>query len=359
MRVVFRADASLDMGSGHVMRCLTLACSLRAKGHECLFICREHVGNLHALIQSKGFVLHSLPLGKEQDKELPHSPWLGASQAEDALACQKLIAACQPDWLVVDHYALDRQWEVVATPAGCRLLVIDDLADRPHACDLLLDQNLGRRAEDYRGLLPEHCTLLVGPSHALLRPEFAALRDVSLARRQRADLHNVLIAMGGVDQHNYTSTILDALKYCQFPSNICFTVVLGATAPHQKAVKAAASECPWPVEVLSGVNDMAEHMVRADLAIGAGGGTSWERCCLGVPTLLIVLADNQRTASEALVATGAVMLIDLAQPLIAQLQGAVIHLSVPSNLRLLAEAASQVADGSGVEQLQQMMESRL
>lgn len=358
MRVVFRVDASQVMGSGHVMRCLTLARALRDRGRECLFICREHAGNLNAFIQGEGFALHSLPVGNEQDDELAHAHWLGASQAEDAQVCKTLIAAWRPDWLVVDHYALNHRWEAAVAPAGCRLLVIDDLADRAHICDLLLDQNLGRRAVDYLGLLPEHCTVLIGPSYALLRPEFAVLREASLARRQRADLQNVLIALGGVDQDNHTEVILDALKRCELPACLRFTVVLGATAPHLQTVKAKASECPWPVEVLSGIGDMAERMARADLAIGAGGGTSWERCCLGLPTLLIVLAENQRQASHALNSAGAALLVDPALPLVSQLQLVFDRLSEPSALRLLADAASRVADGGGGARLLQTMESR-
>lgn len=355
-KIVFRTDASLLVGAGHVMRCLTLARALRHKGYDCLFICREHAGNLNELINREGFAVHGLPLGCEQDNNLIHASWLGASQAEDTRACQALIAAWQPDWLVVDHYALDHRWESAVTPAGCRLLVIDDLADRRHACDLLLDQNLGRDAEDYRALLPAHCELLIGPSHALLRPEFAAMREASLIRRQQAGLQEVLIALGGVDQQNHTGAVLEALKRCELPAGTRLTVVMGATAPHLQAVMATASQCPWPVEVLSGISNMAERMAGADLAIGAGGGSSWERCCLGLPTLLIALAENQMPGSFALAATGAAKLIELAAPLDTQLQVAFLTISQPSSLRALAEAASRVTDGGGVDRVLQIME---
>lgn len=355
-KIVFRTDASLLVGAGHVMRCLTLARALRQKGHDCVFICREHAGNLNELINREGFVVHGLPLGREQDNNLTHASWLGSSQAEDTRACQALIAAWQPDWLVVDHYALDHRWESAVTPVGCRLLVIDDLADRKHACDLLLDQNLGRDAKDYRALLPAHCELLIGPSHALLRPEFAAMREASLLRRQQASLQEVLIALGGVDQHNHTGAVLEALKRCELPAGTRFTVVMGATAPHLQVVMATASQCPWPVEVLSGISNMAERMAGADLAIGAGGGSSWERCCLGLPTLLIALAENQMPGSFALAATGAAKLIELAAPLDTQLQVAFLTIAQPSSLRALAEAASRVTDGRGVDRVLQIME---
>lgn len=355
-RVVFRVDASLAIGTGHVMRCLTLARALREQGHACLFISREHVGNLNALIGSDGFSLHALPAGRAEDDDLDHSHWLGASQAEDAVACQAPVAAWRPDWLVVDHYALDHRWATQVTPAGCRVLVIDDLADRRHVCELLLDQNLGRQAEDYRALVPDNCTLLVGPGSALLRADFSRLRDPSLARRNQADLQSVLIALGGVDQHNYTGSILEALKSCELPVGIRFTVVLGSTAPHFQAVMAAAQSCPRPVEVLLGIDDMARRMLEADLAIGAAGGTSWERCCLGVPTLLVILAENQRSGALALAATGAALLIDATKPLVEQLQSSFDQLQAADLRHQMTNAASRVTDGRGAERLLQLME---
>ena len=339
------------------MRCLTLARGLREHGHVCLFISREHAGNLNSLIGSEGFSLHALPIGRAQDGDLEHSHWLGASQAEDAAACQAPVTAWRPDWLVVDHYALDHRWETQVTPEGCRLLAIDDLADRRHVCDLLLDQNLGRRANDYRVLVPDKCTLLVSSSNALLRADFSRLRDHSLARRKQADLQNVLIALGGVDQHNYTGCILDALKFCELSDDIRFTVVLGSTALHLQAVTAAAHSCPWPVEVLSGIDDMARRMLEADLAIGAAGGTSWERCCLGVPTLLVILAENQRSGALALAATGAALLIDPSRPLIEQLQSSFDQLQAADRRRQMTNAASRVTDGRGAERLLQLMEN--
>lgn len=357
MKIAFRADASLEIGTGHVMRCLTLARALREQGHACLFITRDHVGNLNTLIVHEGFSLHVLPVGRAQDDDLYHSRWLGASQAEDAAACQPSIVAWLPDWLVVDHYALDHRWETQVTPAGCRVLVIDDLADRSHVCDLLLDQNLGRHIDDYLERVPDHCTLLVGPGNALLRADFSLLRHSSLVRREQADLQNVLIALGGVDQYNYTGSILEVLKSCDLPDDIRFTVVLGATAPHLQTVTAAARSCPWPVEVLSGIDDMPRRMVEADLSVGAAGGTSWERCCLGVPTLMVILAENQRSGALALAATGAALLIDASRPLVAQLQSAFDQLQASPRRQQMAIAASRVTDGRGTERLLQLMES--
>ncbi|WP_312447953.1 UDP-2,4-diacetamido-2,4,6-trideoxy-beta-L-altropyranose hydrolase [Stutzerimonas nitrititolerans] len=356
-RVVFRVDASLAIGTGHVMRCLTLARALRERGHECLFVSREHPGNLLKLISEEGFAVHALPVGSERDSELPHARWLGASQAEDALSCKGLIASWCPDWLVVDHYALDHRWEVSVRPVECRVLVIDDLADRQHSCDLLLDQNLGRSRLDYQGLLPQDCAILTGPHYSLLRPEFAALRADSLARREEGLLNSVLIAPGGVDQHNYTSKILKALLGCKLPDGIRFTIVLGATAPHLQVVREFAEQYPWPVEVLSGIKNMAQHMATADLAIGAGGSTSWERCCLGIPTLLLVLAENQLPASRQLATSKAAIMIDADDDLCCQLQRAFSLMSDSVTRRDYSNAASEITDGLGVGRVLDSMSS--
>ena len=357
MKVAFRADASLEIGTGHVMRCLTLGRALRERGHECLFISREHPGNLLTLISEEGFAVHALPVGNELDSELAHAKWLGASQTEDALACKDLLASWCPDWLVVDHYGLDHRWEESVRPVGCRVLVIDDLADRQHNCDVLLDQNLGRSHLDYQDLLPQGCAILTGPHYALLRPEFAALRADSLARREEGLLSKVLIALGGVDLHNYTSKILKALLGCKLADGIWFTVVLGATSPHLQVVREFAEQCPWPVEVLSGINNMAQHMATADLAIGAGGATSWERCCLGVPTLLLVLAENQFPASRQLVTRKTAIMIEAGDNLRVQLQRAFRLMSDCGTLRNYSSAASQITDGVGVERVLEMMSS--
>lgn len=356
MNILFRVDASIAIGTGHVMRCLTLARAFRERGHRSLFVGREHSGNLNAFVQSQEFEVHCLPLGQSQDSDLYHAHWLGTSQQEDAQACRSVIENFRPDWLVVDHYALDKRWEEAARLPHCRFLVIDDLADRVHQCDLILDQNLGRQSDHYRPLVPEDCAILAGPLNALLRPEFSELRYDSLSCRAARPLHQILIALGGVDQHNQTGAILEALKYCDLPEGIRFTVVLGATAPHLQAVRDMAITCPWPVEVLCDISDMAERMAVADLAIGAGGGTSWERCCLGLSTLLIVLAENQKAAALALEASGAIQIIDLSISLTKQLQSAFTLLSKNGELYSMAIAASHITDGRGVERLLAAME---
>jgi UDP-2,4-diacetamido-2,4,6-trideoxy-beta-L-altropyranose hydrolase len=316
MLIVFRVDASLQIGTGHVMRCLTLADALRAQGAECHFICGEHAGNLIKQIRARSYVAHLLPAGAHSLawQELPdqpaHAGWLGCSQDQDVAACAPILAELHPDWLVVDHYALDARWEAALQPHYHKLMVIDDLADRSHQCDLLLDQNFGRTDEDYRLRVPAACTLLCGSNFALLRPEFTELRAYSLQRRKKPQLKHLLISMGGVDKDNATARVLTALESSDLPADCRISVVMGATAPWLAEVRRQAAHMRWPVEVRVNVADMAQLMADSDLAIGAAGATSWERCCLGLPSIMLVLADNQRFIAGRLHEVGAATLLD-------------------------------------------------
>lgn len=365
--VVFRTDASLEIGSGHVMRCLTLADALRQRGAECIFICREHPGNLCDYIESSGFSVHRLPVVKSVGQvnayasadTLPHAHWLGASWESDAETCRSTLEKSSPVWLVVDHYALDIRWETAVRAgfegAGPRLFVIDDLADRRHDADLLLDQNLGHGANNYRGLVPDHCQVFTGPKFALLRPEFAQWREASLARRaDQPSLERLLISLGGVDKGNVTEQVFDALKTCDLPEKIKITVVMGAAAPWQDRVREKACQLPWSTEVVVNVNDMARRMAEADLAIGAAGSTSWERCCLGLPTLMLVLAENQQAIAGALHNAGAALCLGTARELHG-LASRVAALQVPAALQSMSRAAALVTAGDGVTTLSQAM----
>lgn len=350
MQVAFRTDASIQMGTGHVMRCLTLAEALSAKGAQCTFICREHAGNLIEHIRSKGHAVHKLRTGSDADTDLAHSAWLGATQAQDAHACAALLAALQPDWLVVDHYALDARWEGALRPHCGKLMVIDDLADRPHQCDVLLDQTFGRNATDYGPWVSPQTSVLCGSQYALLRPEFAALRPCSLERREQPRLEHLLISMGGVDKDNATGQVLQALKASALPAGCRVTVVMGSTAPWLAEVRQTAAQLPWATAVRVGlsVGDMAQLMADCDLAIGAAGTTTWERCCLGLPTAMIVLADNQRQAAAILAEAEAVFVLPLGSPLAHELATLIERVSLnPEVLRATTYKSMRITDGIG------------
>jgi UDP-2,4-diacetamido-2,4,6-trideoxy-beta-L-altropyranose hydrolase len=308
MKVVFRVDASARMGSGHLMRCLTLAEVLRERGIQTHFICRDHIGNLIALLQQKAMPVTVLP--PEAVKDTPYGEdyavWLGVTQAEDAEQTIKALNGEKPDWLVVDHYGLDIGWEKRLHPHVGKLLVIDDLANPRHDCNLLLNQNYSDVGEErYRGLLPENCRLLLGPRYALLGPEYAANRRT--LRSRDGVVRRVLVFFGGSDLHNMTRLALEGLSAPEF-QHLEVDVVVGANNPHRVALEEQVLSRPL-TNLYGSRPHLADLMAHADLAIGAGGGTTWERMCLGLPSLVISIADNQRLACEALAQAGLVQYI--------------------------------------------------
>ncbi len=364
-RVLFRVDASLQIGSGHVQRCLTLAHALRRRGWECHFLSRLHPGNMLSIVEQQGFKTWSLPCSGveaktvcDQSIDAPlHAAWLGASLEEDARHTATIAEQIRPDWLVVDHYALDATWEQQLQALVPHILVIDDLADRRHTCHVLLDQNLGRKAQDYAGKVPAKAIVLAGPRYALLRPEFRSLRERSLARRPNNKLRSIFISMGGVDQANTTGRILTTLPQCPLDVDTRIAIVMGSRAPELTSVQEAASQLPWPTDVKVDASNMAELMTEADLAIGAAGGSAWERCCLGMPSLLVVLAENQRPGAMALAHAGAARLIGDACDIDTHLPSAIGALENGAVLAEMAAKASLVTDGQGVERVVTAMET--
>ena len=308
MKVAFRTDASTRMGTGHVMRCLVLAEALRARGAHAEFICREHQGHLIATLREHAFPVARLPApssagdaGKEN-----YAAWLGVSPLEDAEQTMQALPVDDPDWIVVDHYGLDIEWETRVRARAGRMLVIDDLADRPHDCDALLDQNYatagGRR---HAGLVPERCDLLMGPRYALLAPEYESYRRTQPPRDGR--VRRVLVYFGGADPSNMTGQALAALSAPAF-RHLAVDLVIGTNHPHREALEAEAAA--RPDTCMHGTRPhLADLMVRADLAIGAGGVTTWERMCLALPSLVVGIAENQRPTNEALAAAGLIQYV--------------------------------------------------
>ena len=304
--IAFRADASVRIGTGHVMRCLTLADGLREAGASCRFVMREHPGHLAELVQARGHSALLLPPGEgKNDDALPHSAWLGTDWRTDAAQTSAALAGAPVDLLVLDHYALDQRWQTGLADRTARWMVIDDLADRPILADVLLDQNLGTQAADYAPFASPGARLLIGPRYAPLRPEFAAAHDRIASAPAQTALRRILVAVSGTDPDNVSERLLDRLDSAPLPRDIAITVILGASAPHVAAVRARAARMPAPTQLLVGAGDMSQVFATADLCIGATGGMSWERCCVGLPTLLLILADNQVKAARALVQAGA------------------------------------------------------
>jgi UDP-2,4-diacetamido-2,4,6-trideoxy-beta-L-altropyranose hydrolase len=336
-QAVFRCDGSAGIGGGHLRRCLTLAEALQHHGWRCAFA--TTAASLAVLPRLADAV--QILLLDEADSRTPR-------QEADAIA--RRYPRC--DWLIVDHYGRDQAFERPCRSFAAHILVIDDLADRPHDGDVLLDQTPGRRAEDYRGLVPPGCQRLLGPAFGLLRPEFARGRAAALARPVplRPPYH-VLLAMGLTDPGNLTALALQALSACLLPLTV--EVILGAAAPGLGAVRTIAAGMAHPVRLHVDPPRMAVVMAAADLIIGAAGTSSWERCCLGRPSIALVAAGNQQMIAAELAAAGAahVFADGSATPAAALAAAVTGLLNDPQHRSVMAGAAARLCDGAGVQRV--------
>lgn len=333
-RVLFRADASPVIGGGHVMRCLTLADALAEKGWECHF---ASLPGAQEIVPKNAFETHRLavlPATKGSDPDaLPAGPW---------------------DLLVIDHYGLDEKYEQQARQSAKEIFVIDDLADRNHECDFLLDQNLGRRRADYRSHVPAGAMILAGPDYALLRPDFARARNRRLAMLDRP-VTKVFVFVGLGDPDGVVLTALDGVEASGI--DLSMEIVIGAAAPQRATVERRMAAFGSRARLHSSVGEIAGLMAGCDIAIGAGGGTSWERCALGIPTVLIAVADNQIPGSYALAKAGAADFVGPFDKLAASdIAASLIRLGTDTDYRRnMAEAAARICDGLGARRVAQVI----
>jgi len=353
--IVFRVDASLEMGTGHVMRCLTLASALRDRGCDCRFICRDHPGNLNSVVRGRGFKVYTLPAGnmtselRSPSDSSTYALWLGSEWQTDAAQVRSAICNLTIEWLVVDHYAIDFRWEKELRPFCGKLMVIDDLADREHDCDLLLDQNLVEGWQDrYRGKVPANSGMMLGPEYALLQPLYAELHDRIPPRE--GPVRRIIVYFGGADTDNLTGMSISAFTSLQ-TEDVAMDVVINPSCQHAASVRSQA-EKDQRILIHEGLPSLAPLMVKADLAIGAAGATSWERCCLGLPSLVITLADNQKAIAERLDRAGLAHWIgqknNVDAPKLAQALQRVIGADLSPEW---SRCCTSLVDGKGVERV--------
>lgn len=299
MLVAFRVDASFRLGTGHLVRCVTLANALRRQGFGVFFVCRRLPGHCCDWLEHQGFRVAGLPLSSEHD--------LGSEESmewEAGEVVEQIRKFGQPDWLVVDHYSIDARWESAMRPFCERIMVIDDLANRNHDCDALLDQNLAAGHETrYRDKLPASCRTMLGPRFALLQPAYRELRQ---RIRPRSGLpKRILVFFGGADADNLTGHVLDLLRTKVSIRDLQIEVVVGASNPHKGQLQKENADIPG-ARFHDSLPTLAEVMLESDIAIGACGTTTWERCCLGLPALVITVAENQLEIARELDARGVI-----------------------------------------------------
>ncbi len=354
-KAIFRVDSSLEIGSGHVVRCLTLAEELRKRMVECTFVCREFPGNIHGQIERKGFEVRMLGCNggtrEHAERFANHLKWLKDCWETDAMQTAEFLKARKDvDLLVIDNYSLDCRWERTVRAYVGRVFVIDDLADRDHRCDLLLDQNLRRdNGLEYEKLVGEGCRVLNGPQYALLRPEFKKLRKK--LKKRTGEIRKILIFFGGMDLPNLTGRVLEAIKDLA-NRDLEVDVVVGGTNPHRKIIKEKCRNNDH-ISYHCQVPYIAELMARADLFIGSAGTSTWERCCVGLPGIVITFAPNQEATARILADKGVIIYLGD--------QGAVEPSGVREAVRFLLDERERVkkmsaealklVDGRGVERV--------
>ncbi|WP_247267715.1 MULTISPECIES: UDP-2,4-diacetamido-2,4,6-trideoxy-beta-L-altropyranose hydrolase [Pseudomonas] len=340
MRVLIRADASPTIGSGHIARGLTLARVLRKQGSHVAFACRRLPGHRLDALAAEGFETFALPdfYPDEDPQQAIESmlPWQADIEELDAL----LAGHAAFDWIIADHYGLDHHWQTAARRWAPRIAAVDDLATRRYSVDLLLNQNLSGLSANYAPLLPEGCRTLLGPRYAMLREEFVC---PAIAIKPKA--RRVLVNFGGFDAAMQTHHAMLALK--DF-AELEVDFVAGADNPAWAQMQALAATRPhWRLH--SFVSDFQQRMTAADLFIGAGGGTSWERAALGLPTICIAVSNNQQANGEVMAAAGAHVFMGAREQVsVEQLRDAIGFVVDNVYLRQsLAERSRQLVDGRG------------
>lgn len=296
MRIVFRVDSSITIGAGHLSRCMTLAEELIKRGASVQFICREHKGNLIALLENKGIATGVLPMMKNAcNKNGLHDEWLGATEEQDSRDTLSIIGETSPDWLIIDHYSVSRKWQIKLKEQVKNILVIDDLIDKPQYCDALLNQNFIIDGQlKYKDLVTKNCDLLLGPDYALLKPEYLATRNALTEKNNSVE--RVLIFFTTGDDAGETLKAMQGVNRCENVHHV--DVVVGLNNQYKTEIENYCAENNWLYHCQ--IDYMHDLIAKADLIIGGCGASTWERCTLGAVAVCVILSENQRKVAEEL-----------------------------------------------------------
>ena len=344
MRIVFRVDASVEVGFGHLSRCINLAEVLRSRGSEVSFVCRDDEAKSFRALEDRLFATVLLPMLSDGEP---------VNQQDDAQQTIQALQGKRPEWLIVDNYLLSKDWEQLLRPHVAKIAVIEDLSGREHDCDLLLDQNYSERsASSFEKFVPNTCELLLGPRFALIGEQFRRLRE--LKSRPASELKRIVIFCGGSDPQNLTQQVIDEIS-CSELGNVAVDVVVGAqnkTFDREAALKLNAN-----IKIHDAGGEFAQTMSLADLAIGAGGTTSWERMCLGVPSIVVSVAENQIFACEKLGRDGIVNYLGAQSSL---KPGAIRNAAIDAKTKFVSlfdqiERGQILVDGRGCERVAEVM----
>ena len=337
-RALVRADASRAIGTGHVVRSLTLADNLAELGWHVTIASVDLPSPLEADVRRRGHGVLRLEPGTDY----------GAAEAQHI--GERIGAAV--DVAIADHYRVGPAWHDAARHWARSIVAIDDLADRPLSVDLVLNQNLGETPDEYRDLVPLGTRLLIGPAYALVRPQFALARQA--ARIPRTNVARLFVFISGADEPNVTETAARAAERIGIETD----VVIGAAYPHERALHRSVRNSSR-VTIHRNATDMARLMSAADLAIGAPSSASWERCCVGLPTVLVTVADNQIRAADALRRAAAGVSLGWHTEVDEQNMVDAVERLVrdPASLRKMSSAAAAITDGGGAARVSGELET--
>lgn len=365
-KIIIRCDASLNIGSGHVIRCRTLARDLAAKGSEVIFVCRSQHGNLINLLEKE---FHVLELKKQSiidcsnlsGPEL-YRGWLGCSELDDALetvAAIKQAKINDIEWILVDHYSLEETWEQCVSsniPQNSipQILVIDDLANRRHHASLIIDQNYFGEITQHRydQLVASSCIKLLGPKYCIIGPEYSQFRQLL---PPRSDVQRILIYFGGIDNYGLNQRVANILEET-IPESVGIDIVLGVQTDGIE-IKNKSHKNSGKVRIHEPMNSLAGLIARADLCIGAGGTTTWERACLGLPSIVIPLSENQVEFNRALDESKYISIVNYNDDHFADciLDEVKMMISNPDLVKERSIRLAQLVDGNGTDRITKIM----
>jgi UDP-2,4-diacetamido-2,4,6-trideoxy-beta-L-altropyranose hydrolase len=348
--IFIRVDASIQIGIGHFMRCLTLANKLKERGENVHFLSRSLPEVLKKMLNQNRHDCSNLICDSQTDEgnKTAHHSWLNVSQSADALECIQIIMDSDPRIVIVDHYSLGLEWEEVLIDYNIKLVVIDDLADRKHNCHLLLDQNLfPDMLKRYNTLVSKNCILLLGPQYALLRDDFYEYRRK--IRNRDGKIRRILVSLGGIDKENITKTVIFALN--ELPFLVEVDIVIGDSSPFKIEIMELCKESRFNLHIQT--SKMTDLIWNADLGIGSSGASSWERCALGLPTICITQALNQVPIAKGLEGAGAV--VNLGEQKIINksiIKDCIVELiNHPLRLRAMSNSAYTLVDSQGTSKV--------
>lgn len=364
MNVIFRSDASSKIGAGHITRCLSLARYLRSLGHNCKFICRVQKNNLIEKIKKEKFEV--FPLRNSQKKQLTNNQinpyldyidWLETNQIHDAKQTIKVLSKEKVDWIIVDHYSLDQSWETLLKAHTKKLMVIDDLVNRKHNCDLLLNQNLGSLKKNYKNLVPPYCKQIHGSNYILLHQDYHLIKPK--LRSFNVKINRIIVYFGnGEESVKYVKSVIEAFQDKNLES-ISLDIVINTKNSNIQKIKQLISK-KRNFKLYSDLPNLAKIMSKSDLGIGAGGSTTWERCFLGLPSILIVTDNNQKSIANSIKKKKAGLVFDSSKNLKEKIIKAVLLLrKQPKLYHQLHKNSLKVCDGQGSKRVAEILQKNI